>query len=33
MFVADNRVSSAKQYFFEALADLFSNSECKSMWS
>jgi release factor glutamine methyltransferase len=33
MFVADNRASSAKQYFFESLADLFSNSECKSMWS
>jgi release factor glutamine methyltransferase len=33
MFVADNRVSSAKQYFFEELADLFSNSECKSMWT
>lgn len=33
MFVADNRVASAKHYFFEALADLFSNSECKSMWS
>jgi release factor glutamine methyltransferase len=33
MFVADNRVASAKQYFFEALADLFSNSECKLMWS
>lgn len=33
MFVADNRVASAKHYFFEELADLFSNSECKSMWS
>ena len=33
MFVADNRVASAKHYFFEALADLFSNSECKSMWT
>lgn len=33
MFVADNRVASAKHYFFEELADLFSNSECKSMWT
>ena len=33
MFVADNRVASAKKYFFDALADLFSISECKSMWS
>jgi len=33
MFVSDNRVSSAKTYFFEALAPLFSNSECKSMWA
>lgn len=33
MFVADNRVASAKHYFFESLADLFSISECKSMWS
>jgi release factor glutamine methyltransferase len=33
MFVADNRVLSAKKYFFAALADTFSNSECKSMWT
>jgi release factor glutamine methyltransferase len=33
MFVADNRVDSAKHYFFEELADLFSTSECKSMWT
>jgi release factor glutamine methyltransferase len=33
MFVADNRVLSAKKYFFAALAETFSNSECKSMWT
>jgi release factor glutamine methyltransferase len=33
MFVSDNRVASAKQYFFDELADTFSMSECKSMWS
>ncbi|MDP5066713.1 MAG: peptide chain release factor N(5)-glutamine methyltransferase [Crocinitomicaceae bacterium] len=33
MFVADNRVASAKHYFFDQLAELFSNSECKSMWT
>jgi len=33
MFVSDNRVSSAKTYFFEALAPSFSQSECKSMWA
>jgi len=33
MFVSDNRVASAKQYFFDQLADTFSTSECKSMWS
>ncbi|MFM6946084.1 MAG: peptide chain release factor N(5)-glutamine methyltransferase [Flavobacteriales bacterium] len=33
MFVADNRVSSAKSYFFEQLSDAFTNSECKSMWT
>ncbi|MEN9743252.1 MAG: hypothetical protein RLZZ65_1057 [Bacteroidota bacterium] len=32
MFVADNRVSSAKLYFFEQLGSLFSVSECKQMW-
>lgn len=33
MFVSDNRVASAKKYFFDELADTFSMSECKSMWS
>lgn len=32
MFVADNRVSSAKLYFFEQVGSLFSASECKQMW-
>jgi release factor glutamine methyltransferase len=33
MFVSDNRVASAKKYFFNELADSFAISECKSMWS
>lgn len=33
MFVADNRVQSAKNYFLERLAELFSPTECKSMWT
>jgi release factor glutamine methyltransferase len=32
MFVADNRLATAKKYFFEALAAFFSPSECKQMW-
>jgi len=33
MFVADNRVQSAKSYFFEKLSGAFTPSECKSMWT
>jgi release factor glutamine methyltransferase len=32
MFVADNRVQSAKKYFFEQLNSTFSSTECKAMW-
>jgi release factor glutamine methyltransferase len=32
MFVADNRLSSAKAYFNEQLTTQFSASECKQMW-
>jgi release factor glutamine methyltransferase len=32
MFVADNRLATAKKYFFNELASLFSPSECKQMW-
>ena len=32
MFVSDNRVTSAKRYFFNELTELFTDSECKSMW-
>ena len=33
MFVADNRVQSAKKYFFEQLNSTFSSTECKAMWT
>lgn len=33
MFVADNRVQSAKKYFFEQLNCSFSSTECKAMWT
>lgn len=33
MFVADNRLSSAKSYFFNELIGSFSKSECKTMWN
>lgn len=32
MFVADNRLASAKAYFNEQLSAQFSASECKQMW-
>jgi len=32
MFVADNRLSSARAYFNEQLTAQFSASECKQMW-
>lgn len=32
MFVSDNRLSTAKAYFFEQLESQFSGSECKQMW-
>ena len=32
MFVTDNRLATAKKYFFDELATLFSQSECKQMW-
>lgn len=32
MFVADNRLSSARAYFNEQLTTQFSASECKQMW-
>jgi release factor glutamine methyltransferase len=33
MFVTDNTLSSAKKYFFDRLAAIFSSSELKSMWT
>lgn len=32
MFVADNRLSTAKNYFYKELNASFSPSECKSIW-
>jgi release factor glutamine methyltransferase len=32
MFVADNRLSTAKNYFYNELNASFTPSECKSMW-
>ena len=32
MFVTDNRLATAKKYFFDELITLFSQSECKQMW-
>lgn len=32
MFVADNRLATAKKYFFDELDAAFSTSECKQMW-
>ena len=33
MFVTDNTLSSAKNYFFDRLAAIFSPTELKSMWT
>ena len=33
MFVSDNTLSSAKNYFFDRLAAIFSPTELKSMWT
>lgn len=33
MFVADNRVQSAKSYFFAQLSTLYSTRECKALWT
>ncbi len=33
MFVSDNTLSSAKKYFFDRLAAIFSPTELKSMWT
>ena len=33
MFVSDNTLSSAKKYFFDRLAAIFSPTELKSMWN
>lgn len=33
MFVADNRVESAKKYFFEQLSPFYSALACKAMWT